>query len=42
MMYQPAPGSPSYEASKPDSGEESDDPLDAFMEGIEVCEGCFN
>ena len=36
-MYQPAPGSPSYESgNKEDSGEESDDPLDAFMAGIEV------
>ena len=35
MEYQPAPGSPSYKAPG-ESGEESDDPLDSFMAGIEV------
>jgi len=33
--YQPAPGSPGQDGSKADHSD-SDDPLDAFMEGIEV------
>lgn len=35
LEYIPAPGSPSYEAPKNDSSDSEEDPLDAFMAGIE-------
>ena len=35
LEYQPAPDSPTRNAPEEDS--DSDDPLDAFMQGIEVC-----
>lgn len=43
LPYQPAPGSPGAEALQHDESDvahdsdASDDPLDAFMMGIEVC-----
>ena len=44
LMYQPAPGSPSRKEG--DAGgnesEDSDDPLDAFMQNIEVWVMCDN
>ena len=38
MEYQPAPGSPTLDQQKPteDSSDSEEDPLDAFMAGIEV------
>ncbi len=37
LEYQPAPGSPSLDAGKGNASSDSeDDPLDAFMAGIEV------
>ena len=38
LEYQPAPGSPTLDQQKPteDSSDSEEDPLDAFMAGIEV------
>ena len=37
LAYQPAPGSPSYKENEKDvESDGSDDPLDAFMQEIEV------
>lgn len=38
LEYQPAPGSPSFTPGEDgNASDESDDPLEAFMAGIEVC-----
>lgn len=42
LAYQPAPGSPSHKDTVKDADSEgSDDPLDAFMQGIEVESHCY-